>query len=187
MKNILILYLSFRFVKDRNWTQKSSKLIVQNFSIGDPAAIASAMILVPIAVILMVIIPQNQILLAVDLAVLPFMVVMTIPVTRGNIFKTVIIGTVIITGGLLVGTNLSPLFTKAVIQAQFNMPSGATQISSICDGSNPLSWLIVKLMNNGFNIAILIAIFFLFLYFYKKYEKRLGNNCGSFEGIFRKI
>jgi len=54
------------------------------------------MILVPIAVILMIIIPQNQILLAVDLAVLPFMVVMTIPITRGNVLKTVIIGTVII-------------------------------------------------------------------------------------------
>ncbi len=147
--------------------------------VGDPAAIASAMILVPIAVILMVIIPQNQILLAVDLAVLPFMVVMTIPVTRGNIFKTVIIGTVIIAGGLLVGTNLSPLFTKAAIQAQFNMPSGVTQISSICDGSNPLSWLIVKLMNNGFSIAILIAIFFLFLYFYKKYEKGWGKIAGA--------
>lgn len=136
MKNILILYLSFRFVKDRNWTQKSSKLIVQNFSIGDPAAIASAMIFVPIAVIL-------------------------------------------IAGGLLVGTNLSPLFTKAAIQAQFNMPSGANQISSICDGSNPLSWLIVKLMSNGFGITMLIAIFFLFLYLYKKHEKTLEIIAGA--------
>jgi len=59
------------------------------------------------------------------------------------------------------------------------MPSGATQISSICDGSNPLSWLIVKLMNNGFSIAILIAIFFLFLYFYKKYEKSWGIIAGA--------
>jgi PTS system galactitol-specific IIC component len=110
----------------------------------------------------------------VDLAVLPFMVVTTIPITRGNVFKTVIIA-----GGLLVGNNLSPLFTKAAIQAQFNMPSGATQISSICDGSNPLNWLMVKLMNNGFSIAILIAIFFLFLYFYKKYEKSWGIIAGA--------
>jgi len=75
---------------------------------------------------------------------------------------------------LLIETNLSPLFTKATIQTQFNMPSGATQISSICDGSNPLSWLIVKFMNNGFGIIMLIAIFFLFLYFYKKQEKSWG-------------
>jgi len=59
------------------------------------------------------------------------------------------------------------------------MPSGATQISSICDGSNPLSWLIVKLMDKSFGIAILIAIFFLFLYFYKKYENGWEKIAGA--------
>ena len=167
------------FMKARASTRKFNIGLDSAILVGDPAAIASAMILVPIAVILMIIIPQNQILLAVDLAVLPFMVVMTIPITRGNVLKTVIIGTVIITGGLLIGTNLSPLFTKAAIQAQFNMPSGATQISSICDGSNPLSWLIVKLMDKSFGIAILIAIFFLFLYFYKKHEKGWEKIAGA--------
>lgn len=147
--------------------------------VGDPAAIASAMILVPIAIILMVIIPQNQMLLAVDLAVLPFMVVMTIPITRGNILKTVIIGTFIIWGGLLIGSNLSPLFTKAAIQAQFKMPATATRISSICDGSNPLSWMIVKLMNSGVGIAILIVIFFVFLYFYRKHREAWERIAGA--------
>ena len=149
--------------------------------VGDPAAIASAMILVPIAIVLMIAIPQNKMLLAVDLAVLPFMVVMTIPITKGNILKTVIIGTFIIWGGLLVGTNLSPLFTKAAIQAQFSMPSGATQVSSICDGSNPLSWLIVKLMGNGTGIGILVVISFLFLLLYRKYRKGWEKIAGASE------
>ncbi len=147
--------------------------------IGDPAAIASAMILVPIAIILMIAVPQNKMLLAVDLAVLPFMVVMTIPITKGNILKTVIIGTVIILGGLLIGTNLSPLFTKAAIQAQFKMPSGATQISSICDGSNPLSWLIVKLMGSTTGIIALIVAFFIFLFAYRKGKKSWERLAGA--------
>jgi len=147
--------------------------------VGDPAAIASAMILVPIAIILMVIIPLNKMLLAVDLAVLPFMVVMTIPITRGNILKTVIIGTFIIAVGLLIGTNLSPLFTQAAIQAQFSMPATATQVSSICDGSNPLTWMIVKLMNSVVGIVILLVIFFAFLYFYRKHRKALEITAGA--------
>jgi len=49
------------------------------------------------------------------------------------VFKTAIIGIIIIVVGLLVGTNLLPLFTKATIQAQFNIPSGVNQISSICE------------------------------------------------------
>lgn len=137
------------------------------------------MILVSIDVIFMVIIPQNQIVFGVDLAVLMYMVVITILITHRNILKIIIIGRVIITGGFLIETNLSLLFTKATIQTQFNMPSGATQISSICDGSNPLSWLIVKFMNNGFGIIMLIAIFFLFFYFYKKHEKSWGIIVGA--------
>jgi PTS system galactitol-specific IIC component len=150
-------------------------------AVGTPAAIASSMILVPIAIVLMVIIPQNQMLLAVDLAVLPFMVVMTIPITRGNILKTVIIGTIIIAAGLLIGTNLSPLFTKAAIQAQFKMPSNATQISSICDGSNPLTWFIVRLINSWYGVAILVAVFALFLYFYRTHRKAWEKIAGSVE------
>jgi PTS system galactitol-specific IIC component len=150
-------------------------------AVGSPAAIASAMILVPIAIVLMVIIPQNHMLLAVDLAVIPFMVVMAVPITRGNILKTVIVGTVIIAGGLLIGTGLSPLFTKAAIQAQFQIPSGVTQISSICDGSNPLTWMIVKLMNNWGGIVVLFAIFIVFVYFYRKHRKAWEKIAGSLE------
>ncbi len=169
------------FMKARASNRKFYIGLDSAIAVGDPAAIASAMILVPIAIVLMVIIPQNQMLLAVDLAVLPFMVVMTIPITRGNILKTVIIGTVIIAVGLLIGTNLSPLFTKAAIQAQFKMPSSATQISSICDGSNPLTWFIVKFMNSWYGIVALFVVFFVFLYFYRKHRKTWEIIAGATE------
>ncbi|MEM3573784.1 MAG: PTS transporter subunit IIC [Nitrososphaeria archaeon] len=150
-------------------------------AVGSPAAIASSMILVPIAIVLMAIVPGNRMLLAADLAVIPFMVVMTVPITRGNILKTVIIGTVIIAFGLLIGTNLSPLFTKAAISAQFNIPAGTTQISSICDGSNPLTWFIVKLMQSPVGIVTLIVLWALFVFFYRKHRKAWEKIAGSVE------
>ncbi|MGC8979394.1 PTS galactitol transporter subunit IIC [Caldisericum sp.] len=150
-------------------------------AVGSPAAIASAMILVPIAIVLMAIVPGNKMLLATDLAVIPFMVVMTVPITRGNILKTVIIGTIIIAFGLLIGTNLSPLFTKAAIDAQFSIPSGTTQISSICDGSNPLTWLIVKLMMNPIGIVALIVGWAVFVFFYRKHRLAWEKIAGSVE------
>ena len=174
------------FMKSRASKRKFYIGLDSAILVGDPAAIASAMILVPIAVVLMVLIPQNQMLLAVDLAVLPFMVVMTIPITRGNVLKTVIIGTFIIWGGLLIGSNLSPLFTKAAIQAQFKMPASTTQISSICDGSNPLSWMITKLMNSGIGIAILVIIFAAFVYFYRKHRKAWEKLAGASEEFLNK-
>jgi len=47
------------------------------------------MILVSIDVIFTVIIPQNQIVFGVDLAVLMYMVVITILITHGNILKII--------------------------------------------------------------------------------------------------
>ena len=47
------------------------------------------MILVSIDVIFMVIIPQNQIVFGVDLAVLIYMVVIAILITHGNILKII--------------------------------------------------------------------------------------------------
>jgi len=41
------------------------------------------------------------------------------------------------------------------------LPSGATQISSICDGANPLTWAIVRLNDLGWigmGIVAVVAI-----------------------------
>src|SRR5690606_15902875 len=115
-------------------------------AVGHPAAVATSLILVPIAIGLAVIIPGNHVLPFGDLATIPFMVAMVIPVVRGNVFRSVIIGSVVLAVGLLIATNVAPLHTEAAIASGFQMPEGATLISSICDGANPLTWVLLKLM-----------------------------------------
>jgi PTS system galactitol-specific IIC component len=115
-------------------------------AIGHPAAIATALILVPITIFLALIIPGNRVLPFGDLATIPFMVAMVAPITKGNVFRSVLIGAVVIAVGLLIATNVSPLHTQAAIDAAFKFPEGATNISSICDGANPLTWILLKLM-----------------------------------------
>jgi PTS system galactitol-specific IIC component len=117
------------------------------------------MILVPIAIVLMILIPQNRILLAVDLAVLPFMVVHDHPHHQGqypkdrhhrhdNHCRWAY-------GGNPHGSSLY----RGCQAAQFEMPSGATMISSICDGSNLLTWVMVQLMRlSWFGALVLFLI-----------------------------
>ncbi|HPZ76436.1 MAG TPA: PTS transporter subunit IIC [Thermosynergistes sp.] len=172
------------FMKTRASQRKFYIGLDSAIAVGDPAAIASAMILVPIAIVLMILIPQNRILLAVDLAVLPFMVVMTIPITRGNILKTVIIGTIIIAVGLMVGTHMAPLFTEAARAAQFEMPSGATMISSICDGSNLLTWVMVQLMRlSWFGALVLFLIGLGLAYLFRRNRKTWERAAGALEEV----
>ncbi|MBB6217416.1 PTS system galactitol-specific IIC component [Anaerosolibacter carboniphilus] len=129
--------------------------------IGHPVGLSVSLALVPITILLAAVIPGNKVLPFADLAVIPFMLVMVVPVTRGNVLRTFIIGFLTVAVGLLIATNLAPLFTDMAVNANFQMPDGATMISSICDGANPLSWAFTKIMGlkaAGAGILTVIAL-----------------------------
>lgn len=143
-------------------------------AIGHPSAISTALILVPLTIFLAVIIPGNSVLPFGDLATLPFMIVMIIPITKGDIFRSTLIGTIVIGVGLLIATNLAPLITAAARTTSFEFPEGASTISSIVDGSNPLTWIMIKVMNLGVYGVGLIAIAILaFGYYVHNKEKSI--------------
>lgn len=114
--------------------------------IGHPVTLAVSLILVPIVVFLAVIIPGNQMVPFVDLAVIPYMFVLIIPVVKSNGFRSLVIGTIVLAVGLLFSTSLADLTTQAAKIAGVAIPNGALKISSICDGSSPLLWIFVKFM-----------------------------------------
>lgn len=114
--------------------------------VGHPTTLAVSLILVPLAVFIAVILPGNQFLPFADLAVFPFVFVLIVPITKGDLFRTLIIGIVIVMLGLWISTDLAPLLTQAAMDASFDIPEGATMISSIADGACPASWLFVKTM-----------------------------------------
>jgi len=127
--------------------------------IGHPTTLAVSLILVPLSVFIAIVLPGNQFLPFADLAVLPFLFVLVVPITKGDLFRTLIVGLFIVITGLWIASDIAPLLTAAAIDAQFTMPVGATLISSIADGASPLSWFFVKLFEFRFvGIAVLGAI-----------------------------
>jgi PTS system galactitol-specific IIC component len=127
--------------------------------IGHPTTLAVSLILVPLSVLIAVILPGNNFLPFADLAVLPFLFVLVVPITKGDLFRTLVVGLFIVVTGLWIASDIAPLLTAAAIDAQFTMPVGATLISSIADGASPLSWAFVKLFELRYvGIAVLGAI-----------------------------
>jgi len=127
--------------------------------IGHPTTLAVSLILVPLSVLIAAILPGNQFLPFADLAVLPFLFVLVVPITKGDLFRTLVVGIFIVVTGLWIATGIAPLLTEAAIAANFTMPVGATLISSIADGASPLSWAFVQLMNfKWVGLAVLAAI-----------------------------
>ncbi len=127
--------------------------------VGNPITIALSLILVPVTLILAMILPGNKVLPFGDLATLPYMMVLILPICKNNGFRALIVGLVSLALGLYFATDLAKLHTDLAVQASFAMAEGSSLISSICDGGNPLSWAITKISNlNHVGIIILVAI-----------------------------
>lgn len=129
---------------------------------GHPVTLSLALILIPAMIILAFIVPGNKMLPFTDLAVAPYMLVLITPVVKNNGFRGLVVGIIVLAVGLLVATNLAPYITDAAAQVGFQMPEGATLISSLCDGGNPLSWILFHGMSGfsyvGIGIAALFAL-----------------------------
>jgi len=127
--------------------------------IGHPTTLAVSLILVPLSIAIAAILPGNQFLPFADLAVLPFLFVLVVPITKGDLFRTLIVGLFIVVTGLLIATAIAPLLTQAAIASNFTMPPGANLISSIADGASPMSWAFVQIMNfRWIGLGVLAAI-----------------------------
>ena len=113
-------------------------------ALGHPAVISTALILVPITVVLAIILPGNAVLPFGDLATIPFIVAFIVGAARGNIVHSVIVGAIMIAISLYIATDIAPMFTQMAENANFNMPEGSAQISSIDQGGNIVNWVIFK-------------------------------------------
>lgn len=102
--------------------------------IGHPSAIAASLVLVPIVILLAIILPGNRMLPFADLAVFPFLFCMMAPITRGNVGRMIIMGTLFAIVGLYMATWMAPFQTVAAAGAGIQMPAGATEISNVGDG-----------------------------------------------------
>jgi PTS system galactitol-specific IIC component len=94
--------------------------------VGHPSAIALGLILAPLTILIAIGLSAmgvNRILPFTDLAVLPFLVAMVNPITRGNIVRGLITGIFTIALGLIVGTTMIPQFTSAAADAKFTFPA----------------------------------------------------------------
>ena len=114
---------------------------------GHPAVIATALILVPITLLLAVILPGNTVLPFGDLATIPFIVAMIVAAARGNIVHSVLAGTIVIAMSLYMATLVADAMTSMAVSAHFNMPEGAARISAIDQGGNLINFIIYEVFN----------------------------------------
>jgi PTS system galactitol-specific IIC component len=81
--------------------------------IGQPAAVSSALLLVPTAIFLSLILPGNQVLLFALLVVVRFVMVMLAPIVKGKFARIWIAGVLELLIGFYIATNMADLYSGA--------------------------------------------------------------------------
>ena len=86
--------------------------------IGHPTTLVVSILLIPVILFLSVFLPGNKFLPLASLAGMFYLFPCVLPITKGNVPKTFVIGLVALVVGLLFVTNLTPVFTKAIAAAK---------------------------------------------------------------------
>ncbi|WP_210650100.1 PTS galactitol transporter subunit IIC [Nocardioides sp. SYSU D00065] len=127
---------------------------------GQPAVVATSLILVPVTLLVAIALAPlgNRVLPLVDLATIPFIVAVMVPLFGGNIIRSVVGGAIAIGGGLFIATAISGTFTAVALASGFDNASGASRISSLVDGANPLTGLLVGMGELGPAAAVVLLL-----------------------------
>lgn len=112
--------------------------------IGHPITIAAAILLIPITLFLAFILPGNRVLPFADLAATAFFVAMVPPLTKGNFFRSVLYGTIIMVMVVYISSSFAPLLTQIASNIGYEFPEGATMITGL-SGGNWIAWVLTQI------------------------------------------
>ena len=112
--------------------------------IGHPVTVASAIILIPIVLVVAMILPGNRVLPFGDLASLAYFVALVPCLSKGNLFRSIISGIVIMSIVLLICSSFGAAMTTMAVDAGYSLPKGAVDITALSAG-NWLTWIFYKI------------------------------------------
>lgn len=134
--------------------------------IGHPTTLVVSLLLIPAVLFLSVILPGNQFLPLASLAGMFYLFPAVLPITKGNVLKTFIVGLVALIVGLYFVTNLAPHFTEAATDVYIKTNDAAVHIPDGFQGgaldfaSSLFSWIIFHLTYSFKYVGSAILVLF---------------------------
>ena len=157
--------------KDRQWYLA----INDAAGYGEPATLISGLLMIPIILVLAIILPGNETLPMVDLIAIPYIIQPIVAISRGNIFKTLISGIVLLVINLYVITAVAPIFTSVAQSVGVVIPAGTLLIASfVVLGNYFLGTLfLIFLTQNPLWIGLSILLYLILFFFVKKNKEAI--------------
>lgn len=138
--------------------------------VGNSSVISSALLLIPVMVILAVVLPGNKVMPLGDLSQFVFFIACMVPVFKGNIIRTWLSSVILFGGGLYIASWMTPA-TNEVFQKFGAGAQEGVMYSSLNPSANPFTGLFAAASHIGIFGYILIGLLLLSIgYMLKKKE-----------------
>lgn len=138
--------------------------------VGDSRVITTALILIPLTILMAAILPGNRVMPFADLAVVTFRIALIVAMSKGNLLKSLILGLMMMAMVLIFGTITSPVLTALAASTGLEFTG---QIASFAATAMPISFFVYQIFINNLVITLPILIVVLvgsYAVFEKKYR-----------------
>ncbi|MGC6406255.1 PTS galactitol transporter subunit IIC [Bisgaard Taxon 45] len=127
--------------------------------LGHTSVVSASLIFIPLTIFIAVILPGNQVLPFGDLATIGFFVAMAVAIHQGNLFRTLISGTIIMSITLWIATQTIALNTQ--LAANAGALKAGEQVASMDQGGSPVTYLLIQLLTfeNIIGLAVIGTIY----------------------------
>ncbi len=143
---------------------------------GDPAALTSGLLMIPIAIILSFIVPGNLVVPMMGLLSFPYLCEVHVCINNGNIFKTVIAMSIMYAVMLLIASANAPLYTEVATAAGIQVPETAVMVTGFIGATIFLNLLYqIFLSRNPIAIALSVIVYFVLYFWYKKNKQAVDD------------
>ena len=130
--------------------------------IGHPTTLVVSILLIPVILFMSVLLPGNKFLPLASLAGVFYLFPCVLPITKGNVLKTFIVGLVALIVGLYFVTDLTPAFTKAIAAAKCDgiaVPEGFEGGAALDFASAFWCWVVYHAKIAAGALALGMAVF----------------------------
>lgn len=141
--------------------------------LGDEQVIASSLLFIPLTLVIAAIVPGNQVLPFGDLATIGFFVAMAVAIHKGNIFRTIFSGSIIMFITIWISNQMITLQTT--LGQNVGLVNPGEKVSSLDQAGSPITYLLAKgfTLEMGVGFFVILVIYsFSFIYTFIKYKKK---------------
>lgn len=156
--------------------------------LGDPVVVTASLLFIPITILIAAAVPGNIILPFGDLPTIGFFIAMAVGVHGGNLFRTLITGSIVMVMTLWISNQMMGLQTQLAANAG-QLTDTAAKVAALDQGGSPVTYIITQAMtmtNIGGFVAIggfyLLCVIFTIVWSrkqYKAWDAEFGNTVES--------